>query len=97
MYDHIIVGGRTGECYSLKAHMPELFDAKVYMRTLERVADGGATTFTRTVNETNVGYEAGNVPGETEIINQEEQVYGQVYLMDQMDIGLHISLWGWIL
>jgi|GEM_PF-351431 len=76
MYDHIIVGGRTGECYSLKAHMPELFDAKVYMRTLERVADGGATTFTRTVNETNVGYEAGNVPGETEIINQEEQVYG---------------------
>lgn len=38
-YDHIIVAGRTGELFSMRENVPELFDSKRYARSLFRVAD----------------------------------------------------------
>jgi hypothetical protein len=33
--DHIIVGGMTGECYSLRSHYPELFETELYSQKLQ--------------------------------------------------------------
>lgn len=38
-YDHIIVAGRTGELFSMRENVPELFDSKRYARSLSQVAD----------------------------------------------------------
>ena len=38
-YDHIIVAGRTGELFSMRENVPELFDSKHYARSLSQVAD----------------------------------------------------------
>ena len=38
-YDHIIVAGRTGELFSMRENVPELFDSKRYARSFSQVAD----------------------------------------------------------
>ena len=39
LQDHIIVAGRTGETFSMREHLPELFDRKNYMEPMAHVAD----------------------------------------------------------
>lgn len=40
--DHIIVGGGTGECYSMRTNYPELFESDFYEKRLQYVHDAGA-------------------------------------------------------
>ena len=54
--DHIIVGGRTGECYSMRSNMPELFDPKEYNKGLRQISDGGAGIFEKEVREDTLFY-----------------------------------------
>lgn len=49
--DHIIVGGGTGECYSLRTHYPELFEPDFYEERLKYAHDAGATVMEREVRE----------------------------------------------
>ena len=39
-YDHIIVAGGTGETFSMRENVPELFEPSHYARLISRVADG---------------------------------------------------------
>ena len=39
LQDHITVAGRTGETFSMREHLPELFDRKNYMEPMAHVAD----------------------------------------------------------
>ena len=39
LQDHIIVAGRTGETFSMREHLPELFARKNYMEPMAHVAD----------------------------------------------------------
>lgn len=49
--DHIIVGGGTGECYSLRTHYPELFEPDFYEERLKYARDAGAAVMEKEVWE----------------------------------------------
>ena len=57
--DHIIVGGMTGECYSLRTHYPELFEPDFYEQRLQYVRDAGASWLENEVKEESILYQAG--------------------------------------
>lgn len=57
--DHIIVGGMTGECYSLRTHYPELFEPGFYEQRLQYVRDAGATWMENEVRENSLLYQTG--------------------------------------
>ena len=57
--DHIIVGGMTGECYSLRSHYPELFEPDYYGRKLQSVHDAGAACLENEVRENHLLYQEG--------------------------------------
>ncbi|RKI22838.1 ImmA/IrrE family metallo-endopeptidase [bacterium 1xD8-6] len=57
--DHIIVGGMTGECYSLRSHYPELFEPDYYGRKLQSVHDAGAACLENEVRENHLLYQTG--------------------------------------
>lgn len=57
--DHIIVGGMTGECYSLRSHYPELFEPDYYERKLQSVHDAGAACLENEVRENHLLYQEG--------------------------------------
>ncbi len=92
--DHIIVGGRTGECYSMRAHAPELFDTTMYGNGLKKVADGGASVFAGEVKEDTFLYQT-EAPTQYGIYQIAEggkgkpyQFMGTSFVKEQ---GLHIS------
>lgn len=57
--DHIIVGGMTGECYSLRTHYPELFEPGFYEQRLQYVRDAGAAWMENEVRENSLLYQTG--------------------------------------
>lgn len=57
--DHIIVGGMTGECYSLRTHYPELFEPDYYEKRLQSVHDAGAAWLENEVRENRLLYQEG--------------------------------------
>ncbi|MDE6852848.1 MAG: ssDNA-binding domain-containing protein [Lachnospiraceae bacterium] len=57
--DHIIVGGMTGECYSLRTHYPELFETDIYKQKLKYVRDAGASWLENEVKEESLLYQTG--------------------------------------
>lgn len=57
--DHIIVGGMTGECYSLRTHYPELFEPDYYEKRLQSVHDAGAAWLENEVRENRLLYHEG--------------------------------------
>lgn len=57
--DHIIVGGMTGECYSLRSHYPELFEPDFYEQRLQYVSDAGAAWMENEVRENSLLYQTG--------------------------------------
>lgn len=57
--DHIIVGGMTGECYSLRTHYPELFESDFYKQRLQYVRDAGAAWMENEVRENSLLYQTG--------------------------------------
>lgn len=57
--DHIIVGGMTGECYSLRSHYPKLFEPDYYGRKLQSVRDAGAAWMENEVRENHLLYQEG--------------------------------------
>ena len=57
--DHIIVGGMTGECYSLRTHYPELFEPDYYEKRLQSVHDAGAAWLENEVRENHLLYQEG--------------------------------------
>lgn len=57
--DHIIVGGMTGECYSLRTHYPELFEPDFYEQRLQYVRDAGAAWMENEVRENSLLYQTG--------------------------------------
>lgn len=57
--DHIIVGGMTGECYSLRSHYPELFEPDFYEQRLQYVSDAGAAWIEDEVREDSLLYQTG--------------------------------------
>lgn len=56
---HIIVGGMTGECYSLRTHYPKLFEPDYYERKLQSVHDAGAAWMENEVRENHLLYQEG--------------------------------------
>lgn len=57
--DHIIVGGMTGECYSLRTHYPKLFEPDYYEKRLQSVHDAGAAWLENEVRENHLLYQDG--------------------------------------
>lgn len=57
--DHIIVGGMTGECYSLRTHYPELFEQDYYEKRLQSVHNAGAAWLENEVRENRLLYQEG--------------------------------------
>ena len=58
--DHIIVGGMTGECYSLRTNYPELFETDIYGQKLQYVRDAGALWLENEVKEESLLYQTGD-------------------------------------
>lgn len=58
--DHIIVGGMTGECYSLRTHYPELFESGIYEQKLQYVRDAGVAWMENEVRENSLLYQTGD-------------------------------------
>lgn len=92
--DHIIVGGMTGECYSLRTHYPELFEPKFYEKKLQSVHDAGAAWMENEVREDRLLYQAGG-QAQYGIYQIMEGSPGEKYLFLGMDFvkkhGLSVS------
>ena len=92
--DHIIVGGMTGECYSLRTHYPELFDPQFYEKKLQSVHDAGAAWMENEVREDRLLYQAGG-QAQYGIYQIMEGSPGEKYLFFGMDFvkkhGLSVS------
>lgn len=80
--DHIIVGGMTGEYYSLRSHYPELFETDIYEQKLQYVRDAGASWLENEVKEDSLLYQTG-----------QKAQYG-IYQIRKGSLGEEYIFWG---
>lgn len=80
--DHIIVGGMTGECYSLRTHYPELFEPDYYEKRLQSVHDAGAAWLENEVRENRLLFQEG------------QQVQYGIYQIAKGSPGDEYLFWG---
>ncbi len=92
--DHIIVGGMTGECYSLRTHYPGLFEPGFYKQRLQYVRDAGAAWMENEVRENSLLYQTGQ-KAQYGIYQIAKESPGEEYLFFGTDFvkkhGLEIS------